>query len=253
MFLMPQGRQFWHTGMRRMKMMVMMFTHLLDIIGLVHVQSPSHLLRLKQTIKQMQHSKGSDYAFQNLSTGSWMWRNGQDIGISELQVTSLQRYVFNYTWNSYLKISKIHPGKYLTINYESTVDWRQDTDLLRCNPKFQGAPRYDHVIIKTARPTTLGTDIVAQLLMVFSITVDEATYDIALVHPLDRPSGVRQQKDIDLQLLRLRGRPRKSAEFVFLSSIIRGALVVPDFIQEGDYFLVDTVDGDMFLRYRLIK
>ncbi|KAJ8690115.1 hypothetical protein PTI98_011573 [Pleurotus ostreatus] len=151
------------------------------------------------------------------------------------------------------QLTKIHPGKYLTINYESTVDWRQDTDLLRCNPKFQGAPRYDHVIIKTARPTTLGADIVAQLLMVFSITVDEATYDIALVHPLDRPSGVRQQKDIDLQLLRLRGRPRKSAEFVFLSSIIRGALVVPDFIQQGDYFLVDTVDGDMFLRYRLIK
>ncbi|KAF4579401.1 hypothetical protein EYR36_001211 [Pleurotus pulmonarius] len=57
----------------------------------------------------------------------------------------------------------------------------------------------------------------------------KATYDIALVHSLDRPSGIRQQKDIDLQLLRLRARPRKSAEFIFLSSILRGVLVVPDF------------------------
>ncbi|KAJ8701072.1 hypothetical protein PTI98_004035 [Pleurotus ostreatus] len=150
------------------------------------------------------------------------------------------------------QLTKIHPGKYLTVNYESTVDWREDTDLLRCNPKFQGAPRYDHVIIKTARPTTLGTDIVAQLLMIFTITVNQATYDIALVHSLDRPSGIRQQKDIDLQLLRLRARPRKSAEFIFLSSILRGVLVVPDFGLQGDHFLVDTVDGDMFLRYRFL-
>lgn len=88
--------------------------------------------------------------------------------------------------------------------------------------------------------------------MIFTITVNQATYDIALVHSLDRPSGVRQQKDIDLQLLRLRARPRKSAEFIFLSSILRGVLVVPDFGLQGDHFLVDTVDGDMFLRYRFL-
>ncbi|KAF4608818.1 hypothetical protein EYR40_001171 [Pleurotus pulmonarius] len=180
-----------------------------------------------------------------------MWRDSQDIGTSEAQETNTQRYVFIYsTWNLHLSISKIHPGKYLTVNYESTVDWREETDLLRCNPHFQGAPRYDHVIIKTARPTSLGTDIVAQLLMMFSIAVNEITYNLALVHPLDRPSGATQQKDVDLQFLRLRARPRKSAEFVFLSSIIRGALVVPDFGLKGDYLLVDTVDSDIFLRYR---
>ena len=85
----------------------------------------------------------------------------------------------------------------------------------------------------------------------FSIAVNGITYNLALVHPLDRPSGTRQQKDVDLQFLRLRARPCKSAEFVFLSSIIRGALVVPDFSLQGDHFLVDTVDGDIFLRYRL--
>ncbi|KDQ33978.1 hypothetical protein PLEOSDRAFT_1033035, partial [Pleurotus ostreatus PC15] len=159
----------------------------------------------------------------------------------------------SYMCNISLTFIKIRPGQYLTINYESIVDWRQDTDLLRCNPMFQGAPRYDHVVIKTGSPTTLGTDIIAQLLMVFTITVNDASYDITLVHPLDRALGNRQRKDADLQLLRLKARPRKSTEFVFLPSIIRGALVVPDFSQQGDFFLVDTVDGDMFLRYYLYR
>ncbi|KAF4576196.1 hypothetical protein EYR36_004173 [Pleurotus pulmonarius] len=106
------------------------------------------------------------------------------------------------------------------LNRELDVERRPGHRYLR-NPGDQ--------LTKTAQPTTLGTDIVAQLLMIFTITVNQATYDIALVHSLDRPSGIRQQKDIDLQLLRLRARPRKSAEFIFLSSILRGVLVVPDF------------------------
>ncbi|KAF9488931.1 hypothetical protein BDN71DRAFT_1402550, partial [Pleurotus eryngii] len=137
----------------------------------------------------------------------------------------------------------------LTVNYESTVDWQEETDLFRSNSHFQGAPQYDHVIIKTACPTSLGTNIVAQLLMMFSIAVNRTTYNLALVHPLNRPSGTRQQKDVDLQFLRLRAHPCKSAEFVFLSSIICDALVVPDFSLQGDHFFVDTVDGDIFLRY----
>ncbi|KAF9491747.1 hypothetical protein BDN71DRAFT_1484072 [Pleurotus eryngii] len=148
---------------------------------------------------------------------------------------------YRYLHNTGDQNTKIRPGQYLTINYESIVDWREDTNLLRCNPMFQGAPRYDHVVIKTGSPTTLGTDIIARLLMMFTIMVNDITYDIAL------------QKDTDLQLLRLRARPRKSAEFLFLSSIIRGALVIPDFSQQGDFFLVDTVDGDMFLRYCLYR
>ncbi|KAF9494402.1 hypothetical protein BDN71DRAFT_1393202 [Pleurotus eryngii] len=133
--------------------------------------------------------------------------------------------------NIYLTFVKITPGQYLTVNYESIIDWQKDTNLLHCNPMFQGAPQYDHVVIKTRSLTTLGTDITAQLLMMFTIT----------------------QKDADLQLLCLRAQPRKSTEFIFLPSIIQSALVVPDFSLQGDFFLVDTVDSDMFLRYCLYR
>jgi len=33
-----------------------------------------------------------------------------------------------------------------------------------------------------------------------------------------------------------------------LESIVRGALLVEDTNTPGDFFVVDTVDGDMFLR-----
>ncbi|KAG1785725.1 uncharacterized protein HD556DRAFT_1450479 [Suillus plorans] len=54
--------------------------------------------------------------------------------------------------------------------------------------------------------------------------------------------------DQELRLTRLRARPASLSEFITLHSIICGALLIPDFAHDGDYFLVDTVDTDMFLR-----
>ena len=56
--------------------------------------------------------------------------------------------------------------------------------------------------------------------------------------------------DVDLGLYRVRAKPRKLAEFVFMESIIRGALLVNTFDSEhGDeHFVIDTIDTDMFLR-----
>ncbi|KAJ8688723.1 hypothetical protein PTI98_013482 [Pleurotus ostreatus] len=197
------------------------------------------------TLGEVEENHSNDVAFESFHLRLSEFLN------RELDVE--KRPGYRYLRNTGEQNTKIRPGQYLTINYESIVDWRQDTDLLRCNPMFQGAPQYDHVVIKTGSPTTLGTDIIAQLLMMFTITVNDASYHIALVHPLNRALGNQQRKDADLQLLRLKARPRKSTEFVFLPSIIQGALVVPDFSQQGDFFLVDTVDGDMFLWYYLYR
>ncbi|KAG2156018.1 uncharacterized protein EDB93DRAFT_1239132 [Suillus bovinus] len=70
--------------------------------------------------------------------------------------------------------------------------------------------------------------------------VGNCTLDLALVLPMDASPY--------LQLTHLHARPAASSEFITLHSIIRGALLVPDFDNNGDYFLVDYTDTDMFLR-----
>ncbi|KAG1903490.1 uncharacterized protein F5891DRAFT_946968 [Suillus fuscotomentosus] len=131
----------------------------------------------------------------------------------------------------------------LRVNYESMVDWRQYTDYLRCNPKFFNAPRFDCVFIQTNQKVILG-----RLLLLFECPVGDNVFPLALVHPYDAPIGVRLRKDKHLNLLRVRAKPRAQAEFFSTRSIIRGALLVHD--ENLDYFVVDTVDTDMFLRVK---
>ena len=85
----------------------------------------------------------------------------------------------------------------------------------------------------------------------FLCVVDSKVYPLALIHPYDAGiQGPRCRKDKDLELLRVRVRPRVQAEFISLHSVIRGALLIQDFDSDSDYFVVDTVDTDMFLRLR---
>jgi hypothetical protein len=115
------------------------------------------------------------------------------------------------------------------------VDWKLPTDHLRCNPSFHGHERRD-----CARTF--------QTLFMFKHTVGSSILDLALVLPLDAPLGPQRVVDRDLRLTRLRARPMASSEFIPLQSIIRGALLVPDFDSDRDYFVVNYVDTDMFLR-----
>ena len=48
----------------------------------------------------------------------------------------------------------------------------------------------------------------------------------------------------------MRAQLRGSAKFVDARSIIRGVLLVPTFEKEGDYFVFDVLDGDLFLRMK---
>ncbi|KAI0739985.1 hypothetical protein C8Q80DRAFT_1222134 [Daedaleopsis nitida] len=134
----------------------------------------------------------------------------------------------------------------LEVNYESTVDWTTCTDLLRSNPDFFKEERYDGVLIQTA-----GGQIFGRLLMMFTCIIGESTYPIALVHPYDASVGsTRSQKDKNLGFYRVRARTRSRAEFFSVHSIVRGALLVPDFGKDGDFFVDDLVDTDMFLRMK---
>ncbi|KAI0055128.1 hypothetical protein BV25DRAFT_1816053 [Artomyces pyxidatus] len=134
--------------------------------------------------------------------------------------------------------------RFLKVNYESMVDWRQACDYLRCSPNFHNRPRYDCAILDTVAGPIFG-----RLLFLFIIEIGETTYPIALVHPLDAPFGPPQPQDLELGLFRLRARPREASEFFFCRSIIRGALVVPDNSRtDRDLLINDLIDGDMYLR-----
>ena len=75
-------------------------------------------------------------------------------------------------------------------------------------------------------------------------------YRVALIQPFNEPIPLRDQpkKDHDLGFLRVRS--CKSSEFIFIESIIRGALVATDSDTSRKYderLVVDIVDTDMFL------
>ncbi|KAF7967708.1 hypothetical protein HWV62_33335 [Athelia sp. TMB] len=141
--------------------------------------------------------------------------------------------------------SIISEYRFLKVDFAHAVDWRTAEDYLRCNPTFHGHPRYDSVIY----PTDKGL-VFAQLILLFNCTVADATHSIALVQPYDEhiPASERPKKDRDLGLLRYRARRRKFSEFISVSSIIRGALLVQDPDVPDERFVVDVVDTDMFLR-----
>ncbi|KAG1838862.1 hypothetical protein DFJ58DRAFT_718667 [Suillus subalutaceus] len=110
---------------------------------------------------------------------------------------------------------KITECRFLKVNYESLVDWRQHTDFLHCNPKFFGAPRFDCVFVQTTDKIIFG-----RLLFVFGCTLENTAFSLALIHPFDTPTGVRIRKDKHLSIF--------CAEFFSVRSIIRGAFLVLD-------------------------
>lgn len=124
------------------------------------------------------------------------------------------------------------------------VNWQLKTDYLRCNPSFHELPQYDYAIMNTGQHP-----IFAKLVCMFTCTVASKPYPIALIQPYDAPiPGRHLKKDDDLGLIRIRARPRSASEFISLKSVVRGALLVEDMETSGDYFVVDAVDTDMFLR-----
>ncbi|KAG1841300.1 hypothetical protein DFJ58DRAFT_718174 [Suillus subalutaceus] len=141
-----------------------------------------------------------------------------------------------------LTLQKVHEHRYLKVHYESAATWKLATDYLRCSSSFHDNECRDCALIRTQDKDGHDKYIFVKLLFVFKLTVCNCTLDLALVLPMDASPHLR--------LTRLHARPAALSEFVTLHSIIRGALLVPDFGNHGDYFLVDYVDTDMFLRVK---
>ncbi|KAI0310247.1 hypothetical protein OF83DRAFT_1070827, partial [Amylostereum chailletii] len=136
----------------------------------------------------------------------------------------------------------------LRVPYESMVDWCEVINYLRCSPQFHGHPRYDCVIVDTAN----HGHIFAQIHTVFTCSIDGTAHLLTLVQPLDALIGVRSHVDRDLGLLHVRAKPLVHSEFISVKSIMRGVLLVEDFDKPGDYLVVDTTYGDMFLRCKAL-
>jgi hypothetical protein len=88
---------------------------------------------------------------------------------------------------------------------------------------------------------------IAKLLALFKFQVGGCSYSLALVRAYGQPSGVTRRKDRDLNLHRVRAKANPY-RIVPIESIVRGTLLVEDITIPGDCFIVDTIDGDMFLR-----
>lgn len=128
------------------------------------------------------------------------------------------------------------------------VSWTESTDYIRCHPEFHGNPRYDYVIFRTVQGEIFG-----KLILMFSIVIEGKDYPIALVQPYDAPIGRIYSKDIDLGFMRVKAKPRASSEFISVRTIIRGAVLVPDFEKDGEFIVMDILDNDMFLRVKQMQ
>ncbi|KAG2088845.1 uncharacterized protein F5147DRAFT_587453, partial [Suillus discolor] len=127
------------------------------------------------------------------------------------------------TWLRPAAQDKLQEYRYLKVHYESIVDWKLATDYLHCSPSFHGHERHDCALIHTHNKNGNTKNIFAQILFMFKYT--------------------------DLRFTRLHAWPAASSEFLSIHSIICGALLIPDYANpHRDFFLVDVVDSDMFLR-----
>ena len=132
------------------------------------------------------------------------------------------------------------------------VDWHLNTDHLRSTPSFfNKGSRYDCVVFKDGTPR--GECLFGKLRLVFITQVAQVDYPVALIEVLDVVHhGACPIFDCDLGLCHVRswGRNAEPLWLIPAQRIVWGALIVKDHGCEiGDeYFVVDVVDSDMFLR-----
>ncbi|KAF8829783.1 hypothetical protein HHX47_DHR2000053 [Lentinula edodes] len=130
----------------------------------------------------------------------------------------------------YTKHDMVTPYQYLKVS----------VDYLRCNPFFNKEPHYDFVIFDS-----IDGPIFAQLRYIFTCTVGDNLYPIALVQSYKAvPTTRRPRSDKYHGLLRLQR--DNGTEFISVRSIIRGAVVLK--LSEREAFVWDVLDNDMFLR-----
>jgi len=132
--------------------------------------------------------------------------------------------------------------KSLKVTYQSMEDWMEACDILRCNPDFHQCERYDCVIINTDSPGTT----VARLCSLLRCWLSTGkVVDMALVHSFSQTNWKPHTTWENCQLRT----EASNSSFVLLDYVVRGALLCPVFNSDAMlHYIIDTIDGDMFLR-----
>ena len=138
-----------------------------------------------------------------------------------------------------LQFSQVQSFKCVKILYQSMEDWTEGRDILRCNPDFHNHERYDCVIINDDSPAT--TVIRLRSLLRCQLSSGKVI-DMALVHTFKwKPDTMWNNCQIYTEA--------KDSSFVLMDYVVRGALLCPVFNSDArQHYLMDIVDGDMFLR-----
>ncbi|KZV85591.1 hypothetical protein EXIGLDRAFT_653947 [Exidia glandulosa HHB12029] len=129
------------------------------------------------------------------------------------------------------------------IQYSSVEDFRAARDILRCNPTWNGAPRYDCALLD--EPGNLNP---ARLQLLFHVKFNNGrTAELAAVTRF-KPSKWKPRtlwrgcRVFDEQ---------RSLVILQATDIVRGSLMCPAFgapVSRQAHYLIDCIDGDMFLR-----
>jgi hypothetical protein len=133
--------------------------------------------------------------------------------------------------------------KCVTIRYQSMEDWTEARNILRCNPDFHQRQRYDCVIVNSDSP---GTTIARLRSLLRCRLLSGKVIDIALVHSFTR---TKWKPDTMWDNCQICVESRESS-FMMMDYVVRGALLCPVFNHSDTrlHYIMDTVDGDMFLR-----
>nr|GAT48235.1 predicted protein [Mycena chlorophos] len=135
--------------------------------------------------------------------------------------------------------------KALYVSYQSCVNWGNERDILRCNAKFHGRPRFDSIIFEANDDATA----MGQLELVFRCFISgKGAVDLAMILPYQATSWQpRTRTDCPVRV------KNKQPIFVALEHVTRGALLSPIFGASREaFYVIDCIDGDMYLRLNAI-
>ncbi|KAF8987450.1 hypothetical protein BDQ17DRAFT_1258527, partial [Cyathus striatus] len=132
----------------------------------------------------------------------------------------------------------------LYINYQSVEDWTESHDILQYNPSFNEHEWYDCVLVNNDSNGTL----VARLHSLLRCRLpSRKEIDMALVHAFNDHTWKPNTMWKNCQIFN----KESNSSFLLMDYIICGALMCPTFgnnkLLRTLHYIVDTVDGDMFL------
>jgi hypothetical protein len=121
-------------------------------------------------------------------------------------------------------------------------DWTEARDILRCNPDFHQRERYDCIVINDDSP---GISVARLRSLLRCQLPSGKVVDLAMVHIFTQDSW----KPRTMWQNCLVYAESKDPSFVLMDYVIRGALMCPVFDSDARlHYIMDTIDGDMFLR-----